>query len=109
MAVIACGERWPGGGLRPSLEDQIGAGAVLACLDGAPSPEVRYTEDAFRPLTDDEIKAWGLVTSCMPDTCTFQDTRECARNAFSTFAWKSCTACSLKWGRSAVAMRRPWV
>ena len=60
VAVIACGERWPGGGLRPSLEDQIGAGAVLACLDGAPSPEVRYTEDAFRPLTDDEIKAWGL-------------------------------------------------
>ena len=38
VAVIACGERWPDGGLRPSLEDRIGAGAVLACLDGAPSP-----------------------------------------------------------------------
>ena len=24
------------------------------------SPEVRYTEDAFQPLTDDEFKAWGL-------------------------------------------------
>lgn len=24
------------------------------------SLEVRYTEDAFRPLTDDELKAWGL-------------------------------------------------
>ena len=24
------------------------------------SPEVGYTEDAFRPLTDDELKAWGL-------------------------------------------------
>ena len=24
------------------------------------SPEVRYTEDAFQPLTDDELKAWGL-------------------------------------------------
>ena len=24
------------------------------------SLEVRCTEDAFRPLTDDELKAWGL-------------------------------------------------
>ena len=24
------------------------------------SPEVRFAEDAFRPLTDDELKAWGL-------------------------------------------------
>ena len=24
------------------------------------SPEVRYTEDAFRPLIDDELQAWGL-------------------------------------------------
>ena len=31
------------------------------------------------------------------------------RNAFSTLAWKSCTACSLKCGRCGLAMRRPWV
>jgi len=24
------------------------------------SPEVGYAEDAFRPLTDDELKTWGL-------------------------------------------------
>ena len=30
---------WPNGDLRPSLEDYIGAGAVLAHLDGNPSPE----------------------------------------------------------------------
>ena len=24
------------------------------------SPEVGYAEDALRPLTDDELKAWGL-------------------------------------------------
>ena len=39
IAVIACGERWPSGDLRPSLEDHIGAGAVLAHLDGNASPE----------------------------------------------------------------------
>ena len=24
------------------------------------SPEVRYSDDAFRPLTDDDLEAWGL-------------------------------------------------
>jgi 2-phosphosulfolactate phosphatase len=32
VAVIAAGERWPGGGLRPAAEDAWGAGAVLAEL-----------------------------------------------------------------------------
>jgi 2-phosphosulfolactate phosphatase len=32
VAVIAAGERWPGGGLRPAVEDAWGAGAVLTEL-----------------------------------------------------------------------------
>ena len=47
VAVIACGERWPNGALRPALEDHIGAGAVLAHLDGVMSPEAAAAVSVF--------------------------------------------------------------
>jgi 2-phosphosulfolactate phosphatase len=47
VAVIACGELWPDGSIRPSLEDMIGAGAILSRLEGNRSPESEAAVAAF--------------------------------------------------------------
>jgi 2-phosphosulfolactate phosphatase len=53
VTVIACGEKWPDGSLRPSLEDLLGAGAILANVTGDPSPEARAAIAAFRDAERD--------------------------------------------------------
>lgn len=52
VALVAAGERWPDGTLRPAVEDLWSVGAVVASLvdRGATdlSPEARLAEQAFR-------------------------------------------------------------
>lgn len=61
IAVVPCGERWPDGSLRPSLEDWLGAGAVVAALDGAKSPEALAAERMFTAAGGE---AKDLLRSC---------------------------------------------
>jgi 2-phosphosulfolactate phosphatase len=48
IGVIAAGERWPDGSLRPAIEDWLGAGAILSHLEGTSSPDAQAAIAAFR-------------------------------------------------------------
>lgn len=53
IAVIPAGETWDDGSLRPSLEDLIGAGSVIAGLPGRRSPEAELAVAAFERFAHD--------------------------------------------------------
>lgn len=62
IAVIPAGEQWPGGALRPCVEDLIGAGAVIAGLTGSLSPESELALAAFekfRPVLNEFLRNCG--------------------------------------------------
>jgi 2-phosphosulfolactate phosphatase len=48
ISVIAAGERWPDGSLRPSLEDLLGAGSIIERLSGQRSPEAEMALAGFQ-------------------------------------------------------------
>lgn len=48
VAIVAAGERWGDGSLRPALEDLLGAGAVIASLAGIRSPEATVAAASFQ-------------------------------------------------------------
>ncbi|MEU0003984.1 2-phosphosulfolactate phosphatase [Streptomyces sp. NPDC006314] len=56
VLVIASGERWPDGSLRPALEDLLGAGSVIAALRrfgrSNLSPEAATAAAVFDSVTD---------------------------------------------------------
>ncbi|MFG2868465.1 2-phosphosulfolactate phosphatase [Streptomyces sp. NPDC048338] len=57
LAVVAAGERWPDGSLRPALEDLLGAGAVLSalCAEGDAAvltPEARAAATLWEATED---------------------------------------------------------
>lgn len=62
ILVVPAGERWPDGSLRPSLEDWLGAGAILSHLPYATSVDARAAVAAYRELENDLTQA---LRSCM--------------------------------------------
>lgn len=51
---ISCGEKWPGGILRPAIEDLLGAGAILTQFDPRDlSPEAKVAAGAYEAATGD--------------------------------------------------------
>jgi 2-phosphosulfolactate phosphatase len=69
IAVIAAGERWPDGTLRPGLEDLWGAGAVISALQGLGmtglSPEARAAAAAWHSI---EAQPNAALANCESGT-----------------------------------------
>ena len=63
IALIPAGERWPDGGLRPAIEDLIGAGAVADALGDGLTPEAEIAAAAFRHARGDLHATLAASTS----------------------------------------------
>ncbi|MBB2942962.1 2-phosphosulfolactate phosphatase [Actinoplanes lutulentus] len=61
VAVVAAGERWPDGSLRPAVEDLWGAGAFLHFLSGSGEPAA-----GFSPEAGAAVAAYRAVAGDLP-------------------------------------------
>jgi len=61
VAVIPGGEHWAAGGIRPALEDWLGAGAVIAHLAGTLSPEAAAAKAAYEAARENIS---GILRGC---------------------------------------------
>ncbi len=83
ITVIACGERWRSTNdesreLRPSIEDYLGAGAILEKLEGTKSPEAKVCIGAFQnakpnlsELINDSSSGRELINMGYPEDVKF--------------------------------------
>ena len=108
VAVVAAGERWPDGSLRPCAEDLWGAGAVLALLpDEGLSPEARVAADAFRAV---EPSLTASLRGCAGGrelaAAGFAEDVDCRRRS-----WTSATSyrCWLTGSSEPLGLSRPLV
>jgi len=65
IAVIAAGERWPDGTLRPAVEDQIGAGAFIAGLVAAGKGGYE-AEDGRHGYSPEAVAAMAVFEAAEP-------------------------------------------
>lgn len=63
LAVIAAGERWPDGGLRPALEDLLGAGAIISALRSLGAGPLSAEAAAAAACFDGTADVEGAVAS----------------------------------------------
>jgi 2-phosphosulfolactate phosphatase len=88
IAVIPAGERWPDGGLRPAIEDWLGAGAILTALGLPLSAEARIARDAFHSagpelaaLIRDSLSGRELIGGGFPADVELALERDVSRTA----------------------------
>jgi 2-phosphosulfolactate phosphatase len=63
VGVVPAGEKWSDRSLRPSLEDWLGAGAIISHLSGSWSPESRAAAVAFEALRDNLLETLVAIPS----------------------------------------------
>lgn len=75
VCVIACGERWPNGNLRPALEDLVAAGAILSELSNfhlSPEAEAAVaifyaSQNKLESVLQKSVSGQELIVKGYPD------------------------------------------